>query len=36
VVQGDDRGALANLVPLLFWDRIESWARGALVLYAGR
>jgi len=28
--------ALANLVPLLFWDRIESWARGALVLYAGR
>lgn len=28
--------ALANLVPLLFWDRIEAWARGALVLYAGR
>lgn len=28
--------ALANLVPLLFWDRIEGWARGALVLYAGR
>jgi NADH-quinone oxidoreductase subunit N len=28
--------ALANVVPLLFWDRIESWARGALVLYAGR
>ncbi len=28
--------ALANIVPLLFWSRIESWARGALVLYAGR
>jgi NADH-quinone oxidoreductase subunit N len=28
--------ALANLVPLLFWDRVEGWARGALVLYAGR
>ena len=28
--------ALANLVPLLFWERIEGWARGALVLYAGR
>jgi NADH-quinone oxidoreductase subunit N len=28
--------ALANVLPLLFWDRIESWARGALVLYAGR
>jgi NADH-quinone oxidoreductase subunit N len=28
--------ALANLLPLLFWDRIEGWARGALVLYAGR
>jgi len=28
--------ALANLVPLLFWERIEAWARGALVLYAGR
>jgi NADH-quinone oxidoreductase subunit N len=28
--------ALANLVPLLFWDRVESWARGALILYAGR
>jgi NADH-quinone oxidoreductase subunit N len=28
--------ALANLVPLLFWDRIEGWARGALVMYAGR
>jgi len=28
--------ALANVVPLLFWDRIEGWARGALVLYAGR
>ena len=28
--------ALANLVPLLFWSRIEGWANGALVLYAGR
>ncbi len=28
--------ALANVVPVLFWERIESWARGALVLYAGR
>ncbi len=28
--------ALANVVPLLFWSRIEAWARGALVLYAGR
>jgi NADH-quinone oxidoreductase subunit N len=28
--------ALANLVPLFFWNGIESWARGALVLYAGR
>jgi NADH-quinone oxidoreductase subunit N len=28
--------ALANLVPILFWSRIESWASGALVLYAGR
>jgi NADH-quinone oxidoreductase subunit N len=28
--------ALANVVPLLFWERIEAWARGALVLYAGR
>jgi NADH-quinone oxidoreductase subunit N len=28
--------ALANLVPVLFWSGIESWARGALVLYAGR
>ena len=28
--------ALANLLPLSFWDRIEAWARGALVLYAGR
>jgi NADH-quinone oxidoreductase subunit N len=28
--------ALANLVPLLFWSRIDAWARGALVLYAGR
>jgi NADH-quinone oxidoreductase subunit N len=28
--------ALANLLPLLFWNRIEAWAHGALVLYAGR
>jgi NADH-quinone oxidoreductase subunit N len=28
--------ALANLVPLLFWSQVEGWARGALVLYAGR
>ena len=28
--------ALANVAPLLFWERIEGWARGALVLYAGR
>ncbi len=28
--------ALANLVPLFFWSRIDDWARGALVLYAGR
>jgi NADH-quinone oxidoreductase subunit N len=28
--------ALVNLVPILFWSAIESWARGALVLYAGR
>jgi NADH-quinone oxidoreductase subunit N len=28
--------AAFNLVPILFWDRIETWTRGALVLYAGR
>jgi NADH-quinone oxidoreductase subunit N len=28
--------AAANLVPLLFWSRIESWVKGALVLYAGK
>jgi NADH-quinone oxidoreductase subunit N len=28
--------ALANVVPILFWSRIDSWARGAMVLYAGR
>ena len=28
--------ALANLVPLLFWTSIEAWAKGSLVLYAGR
>jgi NADH-quinone oxidoreductase subunit N len=27
--------ALANLVPLLFWERVEAWARGSLTLYAG-
>jgi hypothetical protein len=25
-----------NLLPILFWERIEGWAHGALVLYAGR
>jgi NADH-quinone oxidoreductase subunit N len=28
--------AAANLLPVLFWSRIDEWARGALVLYAGR
>ena len=28
--------ALANVLPLLFWSRIDAWARGALVMYAGR
>ena len=28
--------ALANLLPLLFWNRIEDWARGAAVLWAAR
>jgi len=28
--------ALANVLPLLFWSGIDSWARGALVMYAGR
>jgi len=28
--------AAANLLPLLFWGRVEAWARGALVLYAAR
>jgi len=28
--------ALANVLPLFFWGHIDSWARGALVLYAGR
>jgi NADH-quinone oxidoreductase subunit N len=28
--------ALANVLPLLFWARIDAWARGALVVYAGR
>jgi NADH-quinone oxidoreductase subunit N len=28
--------ALANVLPLLFWARIEDWARASLTLYAGR
>jgi NADH-quinone oxidoreductase subunit N len=28
--------AAANLLPILFWGPIDEWARGALVLYAGR
>jgi NADH-quinone oxidoreductase subunit N len=28
--------ALANVLPLFFWSHIDAWARGALVLYAGR
>ena len=28
--------ALANLLPLLFWSRIEGWVKGSLTLYAGR
>ena len=28
--------AAANLLPILFWGRIDEWARGALVMYAGR
>jgi NADH-quinone oxidoreductase subunit N len=28
--------AAANLLPVLFWSRIDEWARDALVLYAGR
>jgi NADH-quinone oxidoreductase subunit N len=27
---------LANVVPLVYWEPIEAWARGALVHYAGR
>lgn len=27
--------ALANFLPLLWWGRIDEWARGSLVLYAG-
>ena len=26
--------ALANVLPLLCWSRIEGWARGAAVLWA--
>jgi len=28
--------AAANLLPLLFWTRIDEWTRGAMTLYAGR
>jgi len=28
--------ALANLLPLLFWARVEDWVKGSLTLYAGR
>ena len=28
--------AAANLLPVLFWSRIDEWARDAVVLYAGR
>jgi NADH-quinone oxidoreductase subunit N len=28
--------AAANLLPVLFWSRIDEWARGAVVLYTGR
>jgi NADH-quinone oxidoreductase subunit N len=27
---------LANVLPLLWWARIEGWARASLILYAGR
>jgi NADH-quinone oxidoreductase subunit N len=28
--------ALANVLPLVFWSRIEDWARASLTMYAGR
>jgi NADH-quinone oxidoreductase subunit N len=28
--------ALANVLPLLWWSRIDGWARASLTLYAGR
>ncbi len=28
--------AIANLLPIFFWARIEDWARASLTLYAGR
>jgi NADH-quinone oxidoreductase subunit N len=36
-----DRGwllafAVSNVLPLLFWARIDEWVKGTLVLYAGR
>jgi NADH-quinone oxidoreductase subunit N len=27
--------ALANFLPLIWWGRLDEWARGSLVLYAG-
>jgi NADH:ubiquinone oxidoreductase subunit 2 (subunit N) len=27
---------LANVLPLLWWSRIDDWARSSLSLYAGR
>jgi len=27
--------ALANVLPLLFWNRIDEWAKASLTLYAG-
>jgi len=26
----------ANVLPLLWWSRVEAWAQGSLILYAGR
>jgi NADH-quinone oxidoreductase subunit N len=28
--------ALANVLPLVFWSRIDDWARASLTMYAGR
>jgi NADH-quinone oxidoreductase subunit N len=27
---------LANVLPILWWERVDAWARGSLTLYAGR